>query len=225
MTLRLELAPQTVQADQVPALVIARRDQALGQATRHAIAELRRLFNGLEHWDLLLRAASRPDGLAWLQDLTTSAITMREAMQVERKVTAELLAADQAERCKLDSGAFELVSIYAARIDGHRSQADVLAREREGLIASGLNGAEIDAVLAAREASGSRRQLREEAQAGIEAAEATIAALSAYLADPLRHLDKLPSELADELVGRAEAVRQRVANAHTISTTPVVTTA
>lgn len=210
--MKLNIAIPPVSASNVERYRRCQADRQHARAAAIALAHLRQLVQRLTAHDLLRSAAAERDPLAYLRGLAATLERSSSELAAERTGSDACLAADTAERNRLDLAAMERSSAVRQEAAGQRQTiAGILAGRadaRKQLTEAGvLSPAEIEALLTAREA-GTPSPV-EEAEARAVQHDAVVAKLDAFLSDPMRDRSLLGPELTRELEAQAEGIKLR----------------
>jgi hypothetical protein len=200
-----------------PMLLVSAERRAQADAVR-ACAALSLLAKTMRPSDWLRRTAQAGGALSttWIGDVADAALALADALAMEREAFQEALETDRDTRHRLDGA---VCGLLIAAQDEERQQRAVAAAatlDLDGLRAklwgAGLTDSEVAGIVANREDGKASEQTRREALMAVDRALERGAVLGAYLADPLRDISRLPSELADALEVRARWDMQRAAD-------------
>ena len=210
--MKVTFAIPPVSASNVERYHRCRTDRNNARAAGIALAHLRQLVQRLTAHDLLRAAAAERDPLAYLRGLAATLERSIAELAAERTGPDACLAADAAERNRLDLAAMERSSAVRQEAAGQRQTvAGILAGRadaRKQLTEAGvLSPAEIEALLAAREA-GTPSPV-EEAEARAVQHDAVVAKLDAFLSDPMRDRSLLGPKLTADLEEHAKSIVAR----------------
>jgi len=200
--MKIDLLPCELTADNVSEYRAFLQDPANISAARLAAGAILQAFSRLNGNDLLRRAFTMADGRQWLESLAQSASDIRAAIRAEQIAVDALMKADAGDRNRFDTAAMRLIESYGNTARGRAAAAAAQDAADERLTSSlanvGLSAEEIARTLALRNGGGN--PAADQARTEAAAADASRAALDAFLSDPLRRMDALDGALAAELV-------------------------
>ncbi|MBZ8138843.1 hypothetical protein CLD22_02875 [Rubrivivax gelatinosus] len=199
--MNLNLGPLGPLPAQAPALLLGQSADTRQRAS-NALSSLRTLVSQLEPNDLLLRAALMDDGESWLRRLATDAEALRHELVIERRALDGLRREDATRRNELDLAATELMfEAENERATLTKTIRDVIdageKHMRETLRGAGVPSAEIDRIVTEKNAA-----QRTETEARLKEATRKASALSAFIRDPLRRVERLDDRTRAEVEER-----------------------
>ena len=200
MRLNIESCPHPQEV--ISALTLFLHEPANASAVRDIAQRFSKIAQLLSNGHLMaVRAASKDDGAAWLKSVAADLSVVETLLTVEWHGLNTARAADGVQRYALDGAATLLISFlqsneFAKRreLSAHHKAVDNL---KTRLALAGLEADAIDVAVASSAESAPARQCAIEAS--IAECAQQLAALNAYLADPLRSVSPLGQDLFDQL--------------------------
>ena len=200
MRLTIDSCPHTQEA--ISALLLFLSEPTHASAVRDIAQRFTKISQLLSNGHLMaVRAASMDDGAAWLKSVAAHLSVVETRLTFEWHGLKTARAADGVRRYALDGAATLLIgflqSVEPAKrreLTGHHKAVENL---KTRLAIAGLQADEIEVAMASSAESAPSRQRAIEAS--IAECAQQLAALNAYLADPLRSVSSLGQDLLDQL--------------------------